>query len=608
MPAKKEDPSKTEKKPIPNPLFEMGIDQAALAQNILKIAPLWQEAVALIAKIGQKNESGDRPADPFGLRLVFAALLEDMAKNPARYLELQQVFWSEWMEAYTHAMQELVEGSKHKPSEVLKDKRFQNEAWVHHPFFEFLRKSYGILSKTLLKAARESDTLPPKVRAKLEFLTQLVVDALSPTNNPLTNPDVLEEIAKTHGENLIKGLQNLVADLKASKTTWTVSSAPKNAFKVGTDLAATPGRVVYRNQLMELIQYAPSTPKVAQTPLLIIPPWINKYYILDLRAENSFVKWAVDQGHTVFLISWRDPDARYKDVTFEDYMKAGIIAAINAIEEITGESQVNALGYCIGGTLLSMTLCWLKATKQDSYIKSATFLTTLIDFKEAGDLATFIDEDQLKNVESMIGDKGYLEGEAMKAAFAMLRANDLIWFYVVNNYWLGRDPQAFDLLAWNNDTTNLPAAFHIDYLRSMYIKNLLATPGAYKIGGVPVDISNIHTPSYFLSAKDDHIAPWKATYRGMRMLSGPHMFTLAGSGHVAGVVNPPTKQKYGYWASTKAPASTKEWLDEAAHHEGSWWPHWDHWLKKHGGDTVKAREPRDGLAPAPGPFVKGEKI
>lgn len=605
MPAKKKDPAQTQEKPIPNPLWEATFDQAALAQNVLKIIPLWQEALALAAKITQKKGEDDKPADPFGLRHVFAALLEDMTKNPARYLELQQLFWSEWMTAYQHAMQELLEGSKHKPSEAVQDKRFKNQAWVHHPFFEFLRKSYGILSKTLLKAVNESETMPPRVKAKLEFFTRQIVDALSPTNNPLTNPDVLEEIAKTHGENLIKGLSNLVEDLKHTKNTWTVSSAPKNAFKIGKDLAATKGSVVYRNRLMELIQYAPSTTKVQKTPLLIIPPWINKYYILDLRQENSLVKWIVDQGHTVFLISWRNPDESFKNVMFDDYMKAGIIESINAIERITGEKHIHAMGYCIGGTLLAMTLCWLKATKQDKWIKTATFLTTLIDFKEAGDLSIFIDEDQLQNIESMIGDQGYLDGEAMKATFALLRANDLIWSYVVNNYWLGRDPQAFDMLAWNSDTTNLPAAFHLDYLRSMYIANRLATAGAYKIGGVPVDITKIDTPSYFLSAKDDHIAPWKATYRGMRMFSGPHMFTLAGSGHVAGIVNPPQNKKYGYWASTKAFPSSQEWLKDAAHHEGSWWPHWHRWASKDA-KMVTARQPGKGLGPAPGPYVRGE--
>ncbi len=591
----------------PSPLALMGsMDQAELAKNIMKIVPLWQEAIGLMAKLNNKDgkDIGDKPLDPFGLRHVIAALLTDMTQNPAYYMELQQQFWSEWMKAYTASMQKLVDGQAAEPEAPVTDRRFKNPLWSEHPFFDFLRQSYGILSKTLLKAVHDSETLPPRVRAKVDFFVRQLVDALAPTNNPLTNPEVLDEIAKTNGDNIVRGLQHFIDDLKEAQSAWMVSSTPKNVFKVGVDMATTPGSVVFRNDLMEVIQYSPTTEKVYKTPILVIAPWINKYYILDLRPDNSFVKWMVDEGHTVFLISWRNPDSSMRNISFVDYMNDGVLAAIKHIQKSTGEKSINAMGYCIGGTLLAMTMAWLKAQKMDDVITRATFLTTLIDFTEAGDLLIFTDEEQIANLESIMEEKGYLDGDVMKATFAMLRANDMIWSYVINNYWMGRDPQAFDMLAWNSDVTNMPAAFHSDYLRSMYAENKLAQ-GKYKLGGMPIDIKTIDTPSYFLSAKDDHIAPWKATYNGMRLFSGPHVFTLSGSGHVAGVVNPPAKKKYGYWTSEKAPANTEDWLKSAAHNEGSWWTHWTKWVSK-GDEMVAARKPSKKLADAPGPYVLGE--
>lgn len=589
----------------PNPLALMGVvDQAELAKNIMKIFPLWQEALAAMAKLNGKEHMGDKPFDPFGLRHVMAALLTDMTQNPKYYMELQQQFWAEWMKTYTHSMQKLVDGVPVVPEEPVTDRRFKNPLWSEHPFFDFLRQSYGILSKTLLKAVNDSETLQPRVRAKVEFFVRQLVDALSPTNNPLTNPEVLDEIAKTNGDNIVRGLNHFLEDLKEAQSAWMVSSTPKNVFKVGVDMATTPGVVVYRNDMMELIQYSPSTPKVHETPILVIPPWINKYYILDLRADNSYVKWMVDQGHTVFLISWRNPDGSMRDVSFFNYMQDGVLASIKQIQKITGADSVNPIGYCIGGTLLSMTLAWLKTKKQSHIINRATFLTTLIDFTEAGDLLIFTDEEQIAHLETIMAEKGYLDGDIMKATFAMLRANDMIWSYVVNNYWMGRDPQAFDMLAWNSDVTNLPANFHSDYLRSMYAENKLAQ-GQYELDGARIDITTIDTPSYFLSAKDDHIAPWKATYCGMRLFSGEHVFTLSGSGHVAGVVNPPAKKKYGFWTSSKAPDNTDDWLASAAHNEGSWWTHWQKWVSK-GDQLVSARKTGKGLANAPGIYVLGE--
>lgn len=611
MASKNKAPATNTEKPSvapPNPLALLDtLDQAEMAKNLLKILPLWQEALSLMAKLNSRDgHIGDKPLDPFGLRHVMSALLTDMTQNPQYYMELQKEFWSEWMKTYTHSMQKLVDGIPVAPEEPVTDRRFKNPLWSEHPFFDFLRQSYGILSKTLIKAVHDSETLPPRVRAKVEFFVRQLVDALSPTNNPLTNPEVLDEMAKTNGENIVRGLNHLLADLKEAQSAWMVSSTPKNVFKVGVDMATTEGAVVFRNEMMELIQYSPSTEDVHKTPILVIPPWINKYYILDLRPDNSYVKWMVDQGHTVFLISWKNPDSSMRDVTFFNYMQDGVLSAIKHIQKACGVESVNAIGYCIGGTLLAMTLAWLKAKKQDALVSKATFLTTLIDFREAGDLLIFTDEEQIANLEAMMAEKGYLDGEIMKATFAMLRANDMIWSYVVNNYWMGRDPQAFDMLAWNSDVTNLPASFHSDYLRSMYSENRLAT-GNYKLGNTAIKIETIDTPSYFLSAKDDHIAPWKATYNGMRLFSGPHVFTLSGSGHVAGVVNPPAKKKYGYWTSEKAPANTEDWLSSAAHNEGSWWTHWQKWVSK-GDPMVPARKPTKKLADAPGPYVVGESV
>jgi polyhydroxyalkanoate synthase len=409
------------------------------------------------------------------------------------------------------------------------------------------------------------------------------------------------------GENLIKGLQNVLDDLDRGNGQLAIKMTDSEAFEVGRNLAVTPGSVVYENDLMQLIQYDPTTEKVHRKPLLIIPPWINKYYILDLREKNSFVKWAVAQGFTVFVISWVNPDESLAEKTFSDYLLEGPLAAFDAITKATGESQINAVGYCLGGSLLASTLAYMEA-KGDRRIASVTLLTTMIDFAESGELGVFIDEEQLAALEARMNERGYLEGAEMATTFNMLRANDLIWSFVVNNYLLGKDPFPFDLLYWNSDSTRMPAAMHSFYLRTMYQQNKLAEPGGITLDGVPIDLSTVNVPAFFLSTREDHIAPWESTYAGAQLFSGPVRFVLAASGHIAGVINPPAGHKYSYWTNDKLPKRPQTWFKDAREHPGSWWSEWLEWVRAKSGPKVPARQPGDGELPvieaAPGAYVK----
>jgi poly[(R)-3-hydroxyalkanoate] polymerase subunit PhaC len=452
------------------------------------------------------------------------------------------------------------------------------------------------------------DGLDEKTARKVDFYTRQFIDALSPSNFVLTNPEVLRETVQSGGQNLIQGLKNLLKDLdRGDHRQLRIRMTDLEAFKLGMNVATTKGKVVYQNELMQLVQYQPSTKEVYRRPLLIIPPWINKFYILDLRENNSFIKWAVDQGHTVFVISWVNPDEKLAHKDFKDYLVEGSLAALDAIEQATDEQKVNAIGYCLGGTLLAATLAYL-AAKNEERIASATFLATLIDFSEPGELGVFVDEHQVSALEKRMEERGYLEGFEMATTFNMLRSNDLIWSFVVNNYLLGKDPFPFDLLYWNSDATRMPAKMHSFYLRNMYIKNLLKQPGGLKLAGVAIDISKVKTPAYFLSTVEDHIAPWKSTYAGTKLLGGPAKFVLAGSGHIAGVINPPCANKYGYRTNAKLPREPNAWLNDAAHNEGSWWPDWGKWIEAYGGARVPARVPGKGrlkaLEDAPGSYVK----
>ncbi|HNQ91523.1 MAG TPA: class I poly(R)-hydroxyalkanoic acid synthase [Alphaproteobacteria bacterium] len=489
------------------------------------------------------------------------------------------------------------------------DRRFRDPAWQESFAFDFLRQSYLLTSKWLQKAVRDADGLPQKERDKLDFYTRLFVDALAPTNFAMTNPEVLRETMSSGGQNLLRGLENLVEDLERGDGGLEISKTKYEAFKVGKNLATTPGYVVYENDLMQLIQYTPSTPDVYKVPLLILPPWINKYYILDLRPDNSFVKWAVDQGYTVFVISWVNPDKKLASKSFEDYMTEGLIDALDQIETQTGEKKTNVIGYCIGGTLLATALAYMTAHKQDKRIASATFLTTLIDFHRAGDLSIFVDDDYLKMIDEKMDRTGYLEGSDLRQTFSLLRANDLIWSFVINNYMLGKEPFPFDLLYWNDDSTNMPAEMHRFYLRNMYRDNKLKRKGGIKFGSTSIDVSTIKVPSYFISTKEDHIAPWTSTYEGMMMLGGQKRFVLAASGHVAGVINPPAAKKYHYWTNEEIDdrEHPDQWLQKAHQHDGSWWVDWEKWVRHTSGKMTLARNPKKGklkpIEPAPGRYV-----
>jgi len=424
----------------------------------------------------------------------------------------------------------------------------------------------------------------------------------------LTNPEVLAATRREKGLNLLRGYRMLLEDLQAGEGQLLISMTDKQAFTVGENIATTEGSVVFENDMMQLIQYAPRTRTVFRKPLLIVPPWINKYYILDLQPANSFIRWAVERGHTVFVVSWVNPDETYRYKEFEDYMREGLLEALVAIERATGEYRVNAIGYCIGGTLLAATLAWMKAMGEDR-IASATFFTAQVDFTEAGDLRVFIDDKQLKHLEKRMARRGYLDGKAMAMTFNMLRANDLIWTFVINNYLLGRKPPTFDLLYWNSDATRLPERTHVWYLRKLYNENLLVEPGGVELGGVPIDLSTIDLPVYLQATREDHIAPFRSVYKATQIYSGEVTFMLAGSGHIAGVINPPAAKKYGFWTREDLPADPDDWLEQAEYHQGSWWPHWNEWIRQYAGTRLPARVPGDGelnvIEPAPGRYVRG---
>ncbi len=487
------------------------------------------------------------------------------------------------------------------------DRRFSDESWNENIAFDYIKQFYLLSSRYILNVSLENEHIDKKYEKQIEFYTRQYTDALSPSNFAATNPVVLKETIDSKGENLVQGLNAFFEDLTRGKGKKLMTKMTNNeSFEVGKNIATTSGKVVFQNELMQLIQYDPTTKTVFETPLLIVPPWINKFYILDLREENSFIKWAVDQGHTVFVISWKNPDASYADTKFEDYMTKGILTATDQIKQETGISSVNSIGYCIGGTLLASTNAYL-ASKSRKPIKSATYFTTLVDFEEPGDLGVFIDEEKLDALDADMERDGFLDGTTMATVFNMLRANDLIWPFFINNYLLGKEPTAFDLLYWNSDSTRIPAAAHSFYLRQCYLHNLLREPGGIEMNGTPIDLRKIKIPSYFISTREDHITPWKSTYEGARLMSGPTRFVLGGSGHIAGIINPPVKNKYNYWVNDEINADPDHWLDNAKSNPGSWWPDWQKWIKTKAGKKVDARKPGSKLKileDAPGSYVK----
>ena len=487
------------------------------------------------------------------------------------------------------------------------DRRFKHEEWEKRPVFNAVKDAWHATTDAALSLADDPPGLDPDTARKLRFFTSQFLDAIAPANFPLSNPEVIAQTRATKGANFVSGLRHLWSDLDLEHGQLKISMSDLGAFEVGKNLAVTSGKVVYQNEIMQLIQYEPTTPKVYKRPLLILPPWLNKFYVLDMQPANSVVRWLVEQGHTVFLISWINPDGKTPDKTFDQYMTEGPLEAMEVIEKITGQKEVNAMGYCLGGILLATVLAWLEA-KGRRPIKSATFLTTLIDYSDVGDIKVFLSEDLVKRLERVGRQKGFIPGENVSWGFRMLRAPDLIWSFVINHYLLGKPRMPFDLLYWNEDATNMPVACHTWYMRNMYLHNRLRQPGALKVAGESIDVTSIKTPTYILATRDDHIAPWKTCYESTQLFSGPNRFVLGNSGHIAGVINPPTKVKYGYRAGGDTPADAQEWFDKAEEQPGSWWVDWGKWLGRHGGAKVNARKPGGkGFPPledAPGSFVK----
>lgn len=572
----------------------------ALGENMQKLGAQWQRLFQLYMQ--QLGDTEKVPFDPTSVGQAFMRMSTQMLTNPQRLAEAQTALWRQYATLWQNAIQ----GDAAEPVAAPEkgDRRFKDAEWNENQVFDLLKQSYLITSRWLQKTVGEVDGLDDATRHKVDFYTRQFVDAMSPTNFFHTNPEVIRTTLETQGANLVSGLDNLIDDLESGKG---IRQTDFDAFEVGKNLASTPGKVVFQNRLFQLIQYAPTTQETRELPLLICPPWINKYYILDLKPENSFVAWAVAQGFTVFMVSWVNPDQSYAETSFEDYMNEGLVAAMEATLKATGQSKLNVIGYCVGGTLLATTLSVL-AAKGDDRVNAATFFTSLVDFEEAGDLSVFIDEEQLKLLDEDMGESGVLNGRRIASAFNMMRANDLIWCFVVNNYLLGKDPIPFDLLFWNADGTNMPHAMHAYYLRNMYLKNLLAKPGALEMNGVPVDLRKIEVPTYILSTKEDHIAPWTSCYRLPQLIGGAKRFVLAQSGHVAGVVSAPGKTKYGHWTNSTLPKDPQAWLASATEVKGSWWPDWAAWLAKRSGKEVPARDPSKGplkpIEDAPGSYVK----
>jgi polyhydroxyalkanoate synthase len=556
-----------------------------------------ERSARIFAEFAAKSPA---PGDELGLAKAYMDLYAKMLSNPAAlaatstnlmidYLHLWQSSWMKMMGMEAPPVAAPAKG----------DGRFKDDDWSSNFLFDYIKQSYLIAARHIQHAVAQVEGLPADSEKKVAFFTRQYVDALAPSNFALTNPQVLRETVASGGQNLLKGLDNLLGDIEKGG----ISMTDEKAFKLGRNVATTPGKVVYQTELMQLIQFLPTTKEVYKTPLVIIPPWINKYYILDLREKNSFIRFALDQGHTVFVLSWVNPDARLAQMGFEDYMKQGPLAALEAIEKATGERKVNFIGYCLGGTLLGATLAYLTARGEDR-VASATFFVSLLDFSAPGELGVFIDEAQVDNLERKMNERGYLEGSEMAATFNLLRANDLVWSFVINNYLMGKDPFPFDLLYWNSDATRMPARMHSFYLRNMYLKNLLGVPGGITLDGVPIDLSKVRVPSYFISTAEDHIAPWKTTYKGSKYLGGEVRFVLGGSGHIAGIVNPPSAKKYQYWTNDARPESPEEWFRTATPHPGSWWEDWQAWMDaRNEGEKVPARAPGHPLEDAPGSYV-----
>ena len=556
----------------------------------------------------QLPQEPEQAFDPAGIGRAFLQMNQAMLSNPAKFADSQTALWQSYMQLWSSTAKRMMGQEAEPVAEPHRgDKRFRDEQWSDNFVFDHIKQSYLLAAEWMLHQADDAEIPDLHEREKANFYMRQFVDAMAPTNFFATNPAVLKETFDSKGENLVRGLNHLLEDLEAGQGSLKIRQTAPDTFEVGKNIAVSDGKVVYQNRLMQLLCYTPSTEQQFERPLMVVPPWINKYYILDLQPKNSFIKWATDQGHTVYVISWVNPYEELANASFEDYMREGPLEALSAIEQDIGTGEVNAVGYCLGGTLLAATLAHMAAIKDDR-IKTATYFATLVEFSEPGELGVFIDEEQIKMIEEMMEQKGYLDGNRMATTFNMLRSNDLIWSFVINNYLMGKEPFPFDLLYWNSDSTRMPKAMHSFYLRNMYQQNLLAQPGGLTLMGTPLDLRAIQTPTTVIGTKEDHIAPWKSVYKGARLYGGEVNYILAASGHIAGIVNPPAAEKYGFWLNKDLVEDRDAWFDNAEEHKGSWWPLWQEWVSGFAGEQVPARVPGanalKAIEAAPGSYVK----
>ncbi len=558
----------------------------------------------------QNKEAAQSPLNQAMQELNFddaSKIFEQAANQPAVLLQLQSQWWEQQLKIWQNAA--LMGNTESVITEERSDKRFIDEAWKNDPFYSFIKQSYLLFSKSYIDTINSIEGIDEKTKERVAFFSRQAINALSPSNFIATNPELMKLTLERNGENLLDGLEQLQADVEASADILKIRMTNNNAFRLGVDVANTEGDVVFQNDLFELIQYYPKTPQVNATPLLIVPPFINKYYILDLREKNSMVRWLLEQGHSVFMMSWRNPGEAQKDLEFGDYVTEGVAKAVTAIEDITGKEQINAAGYCIGGTVLASTVAYYAAKRMKKRIKTATFFTTLLDFSQPGEVGAYINETIINAIEKQNDAKGFMDGRSLSVTFSLLRENSLYWNYYIDNYLKGSSPMEFDLLYWNSDSTNVAAKCHNFLLRELYLENKLVQDKGVKVGGVWIDLNKIKIPSYFISAKEDHIALWQGTYRGALNTGGNKTFVLGEPGHIAGIVNHRDKKKYGFWLNDNLDDSADEWLSNATHNEGSWWTHWNQWLQGFEADEKiepfnQGSELHPVIGKAPGNYVK----
>jgi polyhydroxyalkanoate synthase len=597
------------KPPSQQPTKIGAVDVEAFSRNLARLVEEGGRALAAYLKPREDGSNSDKLAEEVTeVATTLGRVAEYWMADPKRALELQTRLGKTYLDLWGNAARRLA-GEDIAP--IAKpdagDKRFADPEWSSNQFYDFLKQAYLLSTRWAGQLVSDAADLDPHTRQKAEFYVRQIGNALSPSNFVLTNPELLRETMMSNADNLVRGMHMLAEDIQSGGGDLKIRQSDSSLFAVGRNLATTPGKVIFQNELIQLIQYAPSTPKVLQRPLLIVPPWINKFYVLDLTSEKSFIKWCIDQGITVFCISWVNPESRLAQKTFEDYIEDGPLAALEAIKRATGEDRVHAVGYCVGGTLLAVTLA-LMAARHDERIVSATLFAAQVDFTFGGDLKVFVDEKQVEALEQRMAERGYLESKSMATVFNLLRSNDLLWPYVINNYMKGKAPFPFDLLYWNADATRLPAANHSFYLRNCYLDNKLSK-GLMTIDDTPIDLKAIKVPIYNLATREDHIAPAKSVLLGSKFFGGPVRFVLSGSGHIAGVINPPNKNKYQYWTGRRPrSANLAGWIARATEHPGSWWPNWLDWLKRQNRVEVDARVPGQGalkpIEDAPGSYVK----